>query len=140
MRILYTFVFLLGMAPLAGVAQIGDQSRPEGALERTVLGQIEAFRSGDFDAAFEYASDDIQRYFGSAEAFAVMVGQGFSMVVDPKDVEFLDNRPDGRAVWQKVLIRTQEGEVFVLDYQLVPASEGWKINAVLPVREAGIPA
>lgn len=138
MRLLTLITFLAGMIPMTAFAQIGDQSQPEGALERTVLGQIEAFRLGDFEAAFEFASDDIQTYFGSSEAFATMVGQGFAMVVDPAGVKFLDNRPDGRAIWQKVLIRSKNGDTFVLDYQLVPAPEGWKINAVRPVPEDGI--
>ena len=138
MRFLISIAFVISLIPMVAAAQIGDQSRPEGALERTVLGQIEALRTGDIDAAFEFASDNIQRYFQTSEAFANMVEHGFAMVVDPLDVKFLDNRPDGRAIWQKVLIRAQNGDMFVLDYQLVPAPEGWKINAVHPIPQDGV--
>ncbi|MEH6835375.1 MULTISPECIES: DUF4864 domain-containing protein [Falsihalocynthiibacter] len=140
MRFLKILAIAAVMNPLVAQAQVGDQARAYGALERTVLGQMEAFRDGDLTAAFEFASDDIQRYFGSPEVFGMMVARGFSMVVDPEDVTFLDNRPEGRSVWQKVLVKSKSGESFVLDYELVPDSEGWKINAVLPVPATGLSA
>ncbi|WP_380053727.1 DUF4864 domain-containing protein [Falsihalocynthiibacter sp. SS001] len=135
MRNLLVGALCLALSPLAAVAQTGDKDGPVGALENTVLSQIEAFRAGDFEAAFEFSSDGIRKYFGSHETFKAMVSNGYSMVVDPEEVTFLNNRPEGRAVWLKVLIRSKNGEAHVLDYQMVPDREGWKINAVLPATE-----
>lgn len=134
MRILFIGALCIALSAMGVHAQTGNQASPDGALESTVLGQIEAFREGDLAAAFAYSSDSIQKYFGNPETFGMMVATGFSMVVDPQEVTFLENRPDGSAVWLKVLIRSKDGEAHVLDYQMVPAREGWKINAVLPAR------
>lgn len=135
MRLLLVGALCGAMSFSGFAAHAGAKTSPEGALESTVLSQIEAFRAGDFTAAFGYSSQAIQDYFGNPENFAQMVALGFSMVVDPEEVTFLENRPDGRNVWLKVLFRSKNGEAHVLEYQMIPAHEGWKINAVLPVGE-----
>jgi hypothetical protein len=140
LQIALLLAVLSPLAPVAAQAQLGEQASLDGAYESTVLGQLEALRLGDFDTAFGFASEAAQRHFRTPEAFAMMVLAGYDMIVDPKEITFLDTRPDGRMIWQKILIQTHRGEAYVLDYQLVPGREGWKINAVRSAREDGTPA
>lgn len=135
-KILLTFLIAAVVSLTWANGPQAQGSSPDGALESTVLGQIEALKKRDYSAAFDYASDNIQTYFGTPENFALMLNNGYQMVIDPADVEFLDNRPDGRAVWQRVMVTAKNGQSYLLDYQMVPDHEGWKINAVIHVEDA----
>ncbi|MDE0590462.1 DUF4864 domain-containing protein [Halocynthiibacter sp. C4] len=133
---MHRFLFAILGAVLLNLSVVSGpkaQGSPDGALESTVLGQIEALKLRDYGTAFEYASDGIKAYFGTPENFAIMLNSGYQMVLDPAEVEFLENRPDGLAVWQRVMVTAPSGEEYLLDYQMVPDHEGWKINAVVHV-------
>lgn len=121
--------FLSAMALSAGLAAAPALAQ-DGPIEGVIQSQIDAFQSGDVAAAFDYASPGIQGMFGSPERFGRMVEQGYPMVWRPSDVEFLDSRPLGDGVIQKVLMRDAEGVPWVLDYQMIEGPEGWLINGV----------
>jgi len=59
-----------------------------------------------------------------------MVQRGFPMVWNPDEFRFLDLRDIDGKVWQKVLVRDQEGTLHILDYPMIPTENGWKITAV----------
>ncbi len=102
----------------------------ETAIQNVISSQIEAFKADDFATAFTFASPTIQRVFGNAENFGVMVRQGYPMVWRPAEVQFLAvDMIDGQ-LWQNVLIRDQAGQVHLLEYQMIPGENGWRINAV----------
>ncbi len=99
-------------------------------IEATIDAQIKAFRADDFEQAFSYASPAIQGLFGTPENFGVMVRRGYPMVWRPAEVRYLDLRDINGQLWQRVLITDRTGNVHILDYEMVPAENGWKINAV----------
>lgn len=138
-------VIVAGLAgfPAAGIAQDGGAAGAVPATEAIpgVIGaQIEALRADDFARAFTYASPTIKEMFGTPENFGLMVRQGYPMVHRPAQVDMLDQRPEGDAIWQRVMIRDAAGATHFLDYQMVETPEGWQINAVVLLPAAGIGA
>lgn len=103
---------------------------PKIAVQDVIRQQLDAFVADDVERAFTFASPMIKGLFGTPQNFGAMVRQGYPMVWRPGDVRFLSLEP-GEGGWtQKVMITDQAGQVHVLEYQMVPAGEGWQINAV----------
>lgn len=106
----------------------------ERQIEAAISGQVAAFKAGDFEAAFAFASPAIRQMFGSARNFEVMVRHGYAVMTDPAEMRFLERRIEKGAVWQRVFYRDPEGGVQLFDYEMVETPGGWRINAVEPVR------
>ncbi|WP_271948323.1 DUF4864 domain-containing protein [Ruegeria faecimaris] len=119
---------LLAVSLSAGLASGAFAQNAE--IEANIAGQIQAFKADDFATAFTFASPTIQRLFGTPENFGVMVRRGYPMVWRPADVRFLELREISGALWQKVMITDGDGQVHILDYEMIPQEEGWKINGV----------
>ena len=132
MRIVFAFVMAVGLFGTA-LAQQND-------VEQVIQGQMEAFKADDMDGAFGFAAEGIQRVFGSPERFGEMVRRGYPMVHRPKEVSFLELREEAGALWQKVLVRDGAGVLHVLDYEMVPTEGGWRIGAVVLLRQAAVGA
>lgn len=132
MRIL-AFVFGFWIAATAAFAQDGD------AIEAVIGSQLEAFNDRDVSQAWEYASPNIKRLFGSPDNFGMMVQRGYPMVWDNADVRFLELRDVRGNLWQKVMVRDANGGLHILDYQMIETAEGWQINGVelLPSPDVG---
>jgi hypothetical protein len=134
------FLAVLASVLWFGAASAQDALPPEAGIEATITAQIDAFLKDDFAEAFTYASPNIQGMFGTSDRFGQMVRNGYPMVWRPGDVQYLELRDIGGALWQKVLIRDQQGGTHVLDYQMIETSEGWKINGVQILRAPGVSA
>ena len=111
-------------------APVGAQDGPRATVQGTVQGQIEAFLRDDLEAAFDFASPGIRRFFGDPGQFGAMVRRGFPMVWRPADVRFLELREYGGLTFQNVMIRDGDGVFHVLEYQMELAENGWQINGV----------
>ena len=125
---------------LAGMVRAADVLPAEPGIEGTIQSQIDAFLADDFVTAFTFASPNIQGMFGSPERFGSMVRSGYPMVWRPGEVRFLELRDVGGQLWQKVMIRDQQGQLHVLDYQMVQSEGLWKINGVQVLRAPGVGA
>ena len=110
------------------------------AITATINQQIEAFQADDFDRAFEFASPTIQQIFRTAENFGQMVRQGYPMVWRPAKLRFLELRRISGSLWQRVQVVDQQGQVHVLDYQMIKGPDGWLINAVHLLKAPGAAA
>ncbi|CUH43435.1 DUF4864 domain-containing protein [Ruegeria atlantica] len=119
---------LLAVSLSAGLASGAFAQNAE--IEANIAAQIQAFKADDFVTAFTFASPNIQNFFGTPENFGAMVRNGYPMVWRPADVRFLELREVAGALWQKVMITDSNGQVHVLDYQMVQQENGWKINGV----------
>ncbi|WP_109312834.1 DUF4864 domain-containing protein [Ruegeria sp. AU67] len=119
---------LLAVSLSAGLATGAFAQSAE--IEANIAAQIQAFKADDFATAFTFASPNIQSFFGTSENFGAMVRNGYPMVWRPADVRFLELREVAGALWQKVMITDGNGQVHVLDYQMVQKENGWKINGV----------
>lgn len=134
------FLVLVASCLWFATASAEEALPPEAGIEATITAQIDAFLEDDFAEAFSYASPNIQRFFGSSDRFGQMVRNGYPMVWRPGDVQYLELRDISGALWQKVLIRDQQGGMHVLDYQMLETAEGWKINGVQILEEPGVSA
>lgn len=110
------------------------------AITATISQQIEAFQADDFDRAFEFAGPTIQQIFRTAENFGQMVRQGYPMVWRPAKLRFLELRRISGSLWQRVQVVDQQGQVHVLDYQMIKGPDGWLINAVHLLKAPGAAA
>lgn len=99
-------------------------------IQSTIGNQIEAFQADDFETAFDFASLNLKRLFGSSENFRSMVTSGYPMVWKPAEVRYLELAEVGGSFFQKVLIKDQMGVVHILGYRMLETETGWKINGV----------
>ncbi|MBE1283574.1 MAG: DUF4864 domain-containing protein [Rhodobacteraceae bacterium] len=118
-------------------SMLGAAQAQNAEIESVIGDQIEAFKVDDFDQAFTYASPSIQGIFGSPERFGQMVRNGYPMVWRPDEVRFLELREVAGNLWQRVMITDAEGQVHLLDYQMISLGNAWKINGVQFVKQPG---
>lgn len=115
-------------------------SAQEAPIQSTIQSQLDAFGADDFVTAFSYASPTIKGIFVNPENFGTMVQQGFPMVLRHDEVRMLELREVAGSLYQRVLITDAAGRSHVLDYQMIETPEGWQINGVQLLPEAGIGA
>lgn len=113
---------LLMLAPPLAAQELGPSS--------VIAKQFEAFRQGDLERAFSYASPNLQRYFGNSSNFGSVVSQGYGMVLNPDQTRMLDLRKEGARLIQRVEVIDRKGVVYLMDYELIETEDGWKINGV----------
>lgn len=123
LRLLSTLlVVFLGVS--AALADAADE------IPDVIGNQLEAFNERDIETAWSYASPNIKHLMGRPSSFAAMVERGYPMVWDNDSVRFLELREVGGNIWQKIMIRDENGVIHLLDYQMVQTREGWQINGV----------
>jgi hypothetical protein len=123
------FTIAAGVFAFAGVVS-GDAQAQGADIQTTISSQIEAFQADDFARAFEFASPNLRRMFGSSDTFKQMVTKGYPMVWRPAEVRYLDLAEINGDLWQKVLIKDQQGRLHMLGYRMLETDMGWKINGV----------
>ena len=108
-------------------------------LHREIAGHVER-GAGDFGAAFDFASDNLQAIFGSPENFGLMVRNGYPMVLDPAELRFLDRAERQGRMVQRVLILDRDGRSYLLEYEMIGDGAGMRIAGVriLPETGAGV--
>lgn len=136
MRQLLLSLVLLCLPVLSAQAQ--EARNP--AIETVIQQQFDAFRAEDVGTAFSFASPNIKGMFGTPENFGRMVRNGYPMVWRPAEVQFLDLRRVAGNLWQRVMVTDQAGRTHLLDYQMVETGQGWQINGVQILPQAGVGA
>jgi len=128
---------LLMLVPaLPALAQTAKPA-PTEATE-PVIGQLEAFRRGDFDTAYTFASSEIKEQF-SRPAFEQMVKTGYPEIAQSTFAIIGASAvgPNGH-VYLSVKIRGANGNSIEAFYELVLESGRWKINGVTAKRDPGL--
>jgi len=102
---------------------------PKEATE-PVMKQLEAFRRGDFDTAYTFASADIQQQF-DRPAFEQMVKGGYPEIAESTFAAIVGSAlaADGHA-YVAVKVRGANGNNIEAFYDLVLERGQWKINGV----------
>lgn len=83
---LLAFLLALALAWPAAAQELSDSDRA--AIRDVISQQLEAFRRDDGNAAFSFASPDVQRLFGTAQTFMDMVRKGYRPVYRPRVFDF----------------------------------------------------
>jgi hypothetical protein len=110
---------------------------PKEATE-PVMKQLEAFRRGDFDTAYTFASADIQEQF-DRPAFEQMVKGGYPEIAESTFAAVVSSAlaADGHA-YVAVKVRGANGNNIEAFYELVLESGQWKINGVAATPDPGV--
>ncbi|MBT6312128.1 MAG: DUF4864 domain-containing protein [Alphaproteobacteria bacterium] len=101
----------------------------ESAVRAVVEAQVAALAAGDADAAFSYATPDIQKRFGSAENFLAMVRLSYSALIKAEvfEVEAVAAQGEHGAVRAHVV--GKDGKAFKAIYPLLRQPDGaWRID------------
>jgi Domain of unknown function (DUF4864) len=100
--------------------------------------QLEAFRRGDFDTAYTFASVDIQQQF-DRPAFEQMVKGGYPEIAESTFAKVVGATlaADGHA-YVAVKVRGANGNNIEAFYELVLERGQWKINGVAVKPDPGV--
>ena len=111
----------------SAVAQ-ADKTNPKSAAE-PVVKQLEAFRRGDFDTAFTFASGMIKAQF-DRQAFETMVRGGYPEIARSTFAAVTKTELESPGLaYVTVKVRGVNGQAVEALYELI-WEEGWKINGV----------
>ena len=128
--------FLLAFSLVAS----GLSARADDTVEfrRIIEAQIAAFQAEDGQAAYQYASPNIQSIFPNPEMFMGMVEKGYPQIWRPKSVRFGGVGDELGGPTQKVLIIDQAGKLWSVFYLMQRQPDtSWKINGVRVMEAAG---
>ncbi len=128
----------LALACLLGAALVWADSPEQSAgpeIRQVIIAQIVAFASDDADAAWQYASEDIQHQFGSPGAFMGMVRSRYPAIYRAGSIEFLSLVPHPGFMVQTLRLQGPDGRFWDSAYTLTDTDEGWRIGGVV-VKEA----
>jgi hypothetical protein len=135
------WTILVALAVLSsgfGVAEAQPaRPAPKEATE-PVIRQLEAFRRGDFDTAYTFASSEIKEQF-SRPAFEQMVKTGYPEIAESTFATIAASAvaPDGH-VYLSVKVRGANGNSIEAFYELVLEGGQWKINGVTAKPDPGL--
>ncbi len=103
-----------------------------------VMKQLEAFRRGDFDTAYTFASSDIKQQF-DRPAFEDMVKNGYPEIARSTLASIAASTvaPNGH-VYLQIKIRGANGNSIEALYELVLENGQWKINGVSAKPDPGL--
>ena len=123
----------LGAAVLAVAALASASGQPAGdaaAAAAAVTQQLEAFRRGDYDAAYAFASEAIREMF-DRQAFERMVTRGYPEIARSTAAWVADSLPgsDGHLLL-RLVIRGANGSDIEAVYDMVREGAGWRVNGV----------
>ena len=131
--------FALSLAVALATSPLAAQEAAS-PIEDTIASQLEAFNARDVGKAWTYASPMIQGMFGNPATFGMMVERGYPMVWSNESVQFLDQRSEGGAVYQRLSLRDAAGGRHWLEYKMIETQGGWRIDGVwlLPAPDLGV--
>ena len=130
MRVKRVVVVVLALLSCAGMSWAQPaKPAPKEAMEPPMK-QLEAFRRGDFDTAYTFASAEIKEQF-DREAFEQMVKGGYPEIARSTSATVAQSilAPDG-TVYVTLKIRGSNGKSIEALYELVLQNGQWKINGV----------
>jgi ABC-type transporter MlaC component len=140
---MYAFLLalLLLVPALPALAQAPTPAPPKTAPKEAaepVMKQLEAFRRGDFDTAYTFASEEIKEQFSRPD-FERMVRTGYPEIAQSTFASVAASAvgPDGHA-YLSVKIRGANGNSIEAVYELVLENGRWKINGVKAKPDPGL--
>lgn len=119
-----------------GTVWANEEDEPNTEQKKNIIAvidaQLEAFRSGNAEQAYSYASPNIQRQFPDSMMFMQMVKNGYNVLRQPTQVEY-QNLYEHFGVWvQMVRLTDLNGFAFQAMYQMEQQESGeWKIGGCM---------
>ena len=139
MKTIGRLLFALTLVLLPRLA-FADEISPadQATIKGLISSQIEAFRHDDGNAAYGFASPNIQGLYPNPDQFMNMVRNAYKPVYRPQSVTFgqLSDSPYGPL--QKVFLVGPDGKSYVALYTLQRQPDGsWRINGCTLVEDSG---
>ena len=130
----------IGLALLLLALALPAQAQTPAPKEASepVMKQLEAFRRGDFDTAYTFASTEIKQLF-DRPAFEHMVKNGYPEIARSTFASVAASAvaPNGHA-YLSIKIRGSNGNSIEALYDLVLENGQWKINGVSAKPDPGL--
>jgi hypothetical protein len=107
------------------------------AIRVVIQNQIEAFRCGDGERAYSYASSGVKEQFSTAEDFFNTLKTAYDSVLIPRSMVFEDLKQVMGIVTQPVLFFASDGDTIIASYVMEKEENGdWKISGcyLAPIR------
>jgi hypothetical protein len=128
---------------LGAMAHAQDAAAPDATIEpwqSVITSQIEAFRAKDAAGAFQYAGAGFQVTFPTAEAFfSAIVGSGYAPIMESRSHSFgAFEKMGDKAVVQEVKLVGNDQSLYEAFYQLAEEENGWRVQGVSLLKQAGI--
>lgn len=107
-----------------------DEATDRKESRAVIEAQLEAFKQGDGQKAFSYATPMIQTLFGNADNFMQMVREGYDVVVQPVSVRFVKFESDGVVALHAVQMIDRQKVLWNVYYVLQkPPGGNWRISS-----------
>ncbi|MTH97218.1 DUF4864 domain-containing protein [Roseibium sp. RKSG952] len=138
-----SLLFALLLVIIVGSVKSGFAQVPENnsVFQSMITGQIQAFRRGDADTAFSYATKDLQRRFQTPDIFMQMVKQAYRPVYQPRTVTFGAARETPHGPMQDVYVTGPDGGSWRAVYSFEQQADGtWRISGCYLTKSPGIDA
>lgn len=102
------------------------------AAQDSISGQLQAFRSGNNSAAYDYAAPNVKRIFPTLDIFMGMVSGGYKPVHHAQSFAFGKVQQTGpTSIVQQVLFVGPDGKDYEAVYTLELQPDGvWRITGV----------
>ncbi len=111
------------------------------AIEQVITSQVDAFRHDASDAAFSYASPNIQSMFGNATQFMGMVRRAYPPVYRPRSFKFEQLVTINGRIVQRVMLVGPDGAEALALYTMEREQDGtWRIDGCSLVKPEGADA
>ncbi len=135
--------FFAAVVMLGAVAQAQDETVPGAVIEpwqSVITSQIEAFRAKDAPGAFQYAGAGFQVAFPTAEAFfSAIAGAGYGPIMESRSHAFGKFEKMGdKTVVQEVKLLGNDQSLYEAFYQLAEEENGWRVQGVSLLKQAGM--
>ncbi|WP_417683862.1 DUF4864 domain-containing protein [Roseibium sp.] len=126
---------------LVGSPLSASATSPSSAFQSIIKNQMQAFRSGNADQAFSFASGDLKRRFQTPSVFMEMVKQGYQPVYRPKSVTFGSLRDTKSGPVQEVYVVGPKGNTWLALYSFEQQADGtWLISGCYLTKSPGLTA
>lgn len=104
----------------------------EAAIREAITGQLAAFRAGDAEAAFAWASPAIRTKFGTPDGFLTMVKISYEPLLHPGEVLWLELVERFGHTCQCALVVDQHGLTWTAYWLMIRyPGVGWRTNGCL---------
>lgn len=138
MRHLCLALFMLLLAGPSNQAWADPTAADRTAIRQVVEQQLQAFQRDDGEAAFSFASPNIQTMFGTAEHFMDMVRGAYKPVYRPREVAFRELQVVDNEPVQPVVLVGPDGVPVLALYKMEwqDKEQVWRINGCVLVPSA----
>ena len=130
-RKLSLILIYLSLATLYNSPAVSQSKKDILNIKKVIRLQIEAMRRDDWDKAFEYASQDIQRSFINSKIFRKMVLAKYRIVYQPRLSSFKKIKLVNGIPAQGVYMIDDRGKsAMVVYFMRQDKNRNWRINGV----------